>query len=226
MKSKVSVLFLITGILFAACMLIANVLAAKIIQIGPWSAPAGVLIFPIAYVINDLIVEVWGFARARLIIWTGFGVNMLAAVFYTLSIIIPSAPFFEGQEAYSMIVGSSVRIVIASLIAYLTGSFLNAYVMSRLKRATSGKGFSFRAVFSTILGESADSLIFITVAFAGVFPLSVILTMIATQAAMKIAYELLILPVTVVVVRKVIEIEGIDVVDDTISYNPFKLKEI
>ena len=226
MKSKVSILFLITGILFAACMLIANTLAAKIIQIGPWSAPAGVLIFPIAYVINDLIVEVWGYARARLIIWTGFGVNMLAAIFYTLSIIIPSAPFYEGQEAYSMIVGSSVRIVIASLTAYLTGSFLNAYVMSRLKRATSGKGFSFRAVFSTILGESADSLIFITVAFAGVFPLSVILTMIATQAAMKIAYELLILPVTVVVVRKVKEIEGIDVVDNSISYNPFKLKEI
>ena len=226
MKSKVSVLFLITGILFAACMLIANTLAAKIIQIGPWSAPAGVLIFPIAYVINDLIVEVWGYARARLIIWTGFGVNMLAAIFYTLSIFIPSAPFYEGQEAYSMIVGSSVRIVIASLTAYLTGSFLNAYVMSRLKRATSGKGFSFRAVFSTILGESADSLIFITVAFAGVFPLSVILTMIATQAAMKIAYELLILPVTVVVVKRVKEIEGIDVVDNSISYNPFKLKEI
>ena len=226
MKSKVSVLFLITGILFAACMLIANILAAKIIQIGSWSAPAGVLIFPIAYVINDLIVEVWGYARARLIIWTGFGVNMLAAIFYTLSIFIPSAPFYEGQEAYSMIVGSSVRIVIASLTAYLTGSFLNAYVMSRLKRITSGKGFSFRAVFSTILGESADSLIFITVAFAGVFPLSVILTMIATQAAMKIAYELLILPVTVVVVKRVKEIEGIDVVDNSISYNPFKLKEI
>ena len=226
MKNQVSVLFLITGILFAACMLIANVLAAKIIQIGPWSAPAGVLIFPVAYIINDLIVEVWGYARARLIIWTGFGVNMLAALFYTLSIIIPPAPFFEGQEAYSMIVGSSIRIVIASLVAYLTGSFLNAYAMSRLKRVTIGKGFSSRAIFSTILGESVDSMIFISVAFAGVFPLSVILTMIATQAMLKIAYELAILPVTVHVVKKVKKLEGMDVIDNSVSYNPFRLKEI
>lgn len=226
MKSQVSVLFLFTGILFAACMLIANILAAKIIQIGPWSAPAGVLIFPLAYIINDLIVEVWGYARARLIIWTGFGVNLLAAVFYMVSIALPAAPFYEGQEAYRMILGSSVRIVMASLVAYLTGSFLNAFVMSRFKKLTQGKGFSFRAILSTLVGESADSLVFITVAFAGIFPWEMILTMIATQALLKVAYEVIILPVTVLVVRKVKAVEGIDAIDESVSYNPFRLKEI
>jgi hypothetical protein len=226
MKGKVSVLFLAAGILFAACMLIANILASKIIMIGPWSAPAGVLIFPLAYIINDVIVEVWGYAKTRLIIWAGFGVNVLAAFFYMLAIALPPAPFYEGQEAFRMILGSSVRIVFASLLAYLVGSFLNAFVMSRFKLMTKGKSFSSRAIFSTLVGEGADSLIFITVAFAGIFPLEVILAMIITQALLKVAYEIIVLPVTVLVVKKVKAVEGVDVFDEAVSYNPFLIKEV
>jgi hypothetical protein len=226
MKNKVSVLFFVTGIIFAACMLIANILAAKIIMIGPWSAPAGVLIFPLAYIINDVIVEVWGYARARLIIWTGFGVNLMAAFFYMLAIALPSAPFFEGQEAFTMILGSSIRIVFASLLAYLVGSFVNAFIMRRFKLMTKGKGFSLRAIVSTCAGEGVDSLIFISIAFAGVFPVSVILTMILTQALLKVAYEILVLPLTIWVVKEVKAVEEEDAFDHAVSYNPFRIKQV
>ncbi|MGV8095572.1 MAG: queuosine precursor transporter [Mangrovibacterium sp.] len=226
MKSKVSVLFLSTGILFATCMLIANILASKIIMIGPWSAPAGVIVFPLAYIINDVIVEVWGYARARMIIWAGFGVNLMAAFFYMLAIALPPAPFYEGQEAFRMILGTSVRIVFASLVAYLAGSFMNAFVMSRFKLMTRGKIFSLRAIVSTLAGEGADSLIFISIAFVGIFPLKVILTMIITQTLLKVAYEIIVLPLTILVVKKMKLIEGVDVYDEAVSYNPFHIKQI
>ncbi len=226
MKNKVSVLFLFAGILFATCLLISNLLASKIIMIGPWSSPAGVLIFPLAYIMNDVIVEVWGFAKARLIIWAGFGVNVLAAIFFMLAIAIPAAPFYESQTAFQTILGSSVRMVAASLSAYMVGSFLNAFVMSKFKMMTKGKGFSLRAILSTILGEGADSLIFISIAFAGSYSLGVLLGMIVTQAVLKTAYEILVLPLTIWVVKKVKAIEGVDTFDEVISYNPFRLKEI
>ncbi|MGQ8338083.1 queuosine precursor transporter [Sunxiuqinia sp. A32] len=226
MKNKVSVLFLLTGVLFAACLLISNILASKIIMIGQWSAPAGVLIFPLAYIINDVIVEVWGYAKARMIIWAGFGVNILAAFFFMLAIAMPAAPFFEGQEAFQSVLGSSVRIVLASLMAYVVGSFLNAFVMSKFKMMTGGKGFSIRAIVSTLAGEGADSFLFITIAFIGVFPYPVILGMIVTQTLLKTTYEILVLPLTIWIVNRIKVIEGEDCYDKQISYNPFNLKQI
>ncbi len=226
MKKEVSVLFMLAGILFASCLLISNILATKILLIGPWAAPAGVLIFPIAYILNDVITEVWGFGKARLIIWTGFAVNILAVLFFTLGIVIPGAPFWQNQEAFSTVLGNTPRIVVASLSAYLIGSFLNAFVMSRMKVMTNGKGFSARAILSTLVGETADSLIFISIAFAGVFPFGVLITMIFTQAMLKTVYEILILPVTIWVVGLVKRIEGVDAFDTNLSYNLFKVKEI
>ena len=226
MKNKVSVLFMLAGILFATCLLISNILASKIMMVGPWAAPAGVLIFPLAYIINDVIAEVWGYQKARLIIWAGFGVNVLAVLFFSAGIVVPSAAFWTGQEAFATTLGSAPRIVAASLLAYLLGSFLNAFVMSKFKVLTRGKGFSVRAVVSTLAGEGADSLIFITVAFAGIFPLNAILSMIATQALIKTVYEIAVLPLTIWVVKKVKEVEGIDTFDYSVSYNPFRLKEI
>lgn len=226
MKNKVSVLFMLAGILFATCLLISNILASKIMMIGPWSAPAGVLIFPLAYIINDVLVEVWGYQKTRLIIWAGFGVNVLAVVFFSLGIAVTSAPFWQGQEAFATVLGSTPRIVGASMLAYLLGSFLNAYVMSKFKVLTKGKGFSLRAILSTLVGEGADSLIFITIAFAGIFPLPVILTMVFTQALIKTIYEIAVLPLTILVVQKVKKLEGIDTFDHSVSYNPFRLKEV
>lgn len=226
MKNSVSVLFMLAGILFATCLLISNILATKILMIGPWSAPAGVIIFPIAYILNDVITEVWGFAKARLIIWTGFAVNILAVLFFTAGIVIPGAPFWQDQEAFATILGNTPRIVMASLSAYLIGSFLNAFVMSRMKVLTKGKGFSARAILSTLAGESADSLIFIGIAFAGVFPVGVLATMVFTQAMIKTIYEILILPVTIGVVNFVKRVEGVDAFDTNLSYSLFRVKEI
>lgn len=226
MKNSVSVLFMFAGILFATCLLISNILATKILMIGPWAAPAGVLIFPIAYILNDVITEVWGFKKARLIIWTGFAVNVLAVLFFTVGIVVPGAPFWQNQEAFSTILGNTPRIVAASLSAYLVGSFLNAFVMSRMKVMTGGKGFSGRAILSTVIGESADSLIFISIAFAGIFPVGVLVTMIFTQAMLKTVYEILILPITVWVVGLVKRVEGVDTFDTNLSYNLFRVKEI
>ena len=223
MKNKVSVLFMLAGILFAGCLLISNILASKIIMIGPWSAPAGVLVFPLAYIVNDIIVEVWGYRKTRLVIWAGFAVNLLAVLFFSAGIAVKSAPFYDGQDAFASVLGNTPRIVVASLLAYLLGSFLNAYIMSRFKVITKGKGFSLRAIVSTLAGEGIDSIVFITVAFAGVFPVSVIAGMILTQVLIKTGYEIAVLPLTVLSVKKVKQIEGEDTFDYSISYNPFSI---
>ncbi len=226
MKKSVSVLFMFAGILFAICLLIANILATKIIMIGPWAAPAGVLIFPVAYIINDVIVEVWGYRKARLIIWTGFTVNILAVLFFSLAIVVPAAPFWQHQDAFSTILGSTPRIILASLMAYLVGSFLNAFVMSKVKIIMKGKDFSVRAILSTLIGEAADSMIFIGIAFAGNMPFAILMGMIVTQACIKTVYEIIVLPFTILVVNWVKKVEGIDSFDEAVSYNPFLINQL
>jgi queuosine precursor transporter len=226
MNNKVSVLFMLAGILFAASLLISNIIASKIMMLGPLAVPAGVLVFPLAYILNDVITEVWGYSKARLIIWAGFAVNLLMVFFFSITLVVPAAPFWEGQDAFAAVLGSTPRIVAASLMAYLLGSFLNAWIMSSFKIKTRGKGFSMRAVTSTIVGEGADSAIFITVAFAGIFPAGVLLTMVVTQALVKIAFEIIVLPLTILVVKHVKRAEGTEVFDHSVSYNPFRLKEI
>jgi queuosine precursor transporter len=226
MKKQVSLPFMFAGILFTTCLLVANVLAVKIISIGPWAAPAGILVFPLAYIINDVIAEVWGYRKARLIIWSGFLLNLLAVLLYFLAIHLPAAPFWENQEAFSLVLGSTPRIVVASLIAYLVGSFLNAYVLSRMKIASKGKNFGWRAIASTLVGESADSFLFILIAFAGIFSWHNLLWMITTQALLKTVYEIVILPVTVFIVKRIKSAVDEDVYDENTSYNPFRFKEL
>jgi len=226
MKTQVSITFMFAGILFAACLLISNILAVKIIMIGPWAAPAGVLIFPISYIIGDVVAEVWGYRKARMIIWAGFAVNLIAIFFYSLSIVIPAAPFWTNQDAYATVLQYSPRIALASIVAYLFGSFINAYVMSRVKVMTAGKNFSLRAIVSTIAGEGIDSVIFMSIAFIGIIPGDNLLIMIGTQASLKIIYEIIVLPLTVVIVKWLKKQEGIDTFDREISYNPFKVSEI
>jgi hypothetical protein len=226
MKQKVSIAFFLAGVLFTSCLLISNLISSKIIALGNWYVPAGVMIFPISYILNDVVAEVWGFRKARLIIWTGFIINLVAVLFYSLSVSWPAAPFWQNQDAFVTVLSSTPRIAAASLMAYLVGSFLNAYVMSALKIRSKGRNFSFRAILSTILGEGADSAIFITVAFAGIIPWSQLPMMILTQAIVKILFEIVLLPLTVHVVKLIKKIDNIDTFDVGISYNPFKIKEI
>lgn len=226
MKKQVSVPFLCAGILFCVCLILSNFLESKLIQIGPIQATGGLLIFPIAYILNDCIAEVWGYKKARLIIWAGFAMNFFAVAVAQLAIALPSAPYYEGQEAFASVFGATVRIAIASFIAFLAGSFLNAYVMSKMKVASNGKGFGYRAIASTLIGESADSLIFFPIAFAGIVPFEDMMVLVVSQAALKTLYEILILPITVRVVNFVKKWDGSDVYDENISYNILKLQDL
>ncbi len=226
MKKQVSLTFMVSGILFAVCLIVANIVESKLVNIFGINATAGLLIFPLSYILNDVIAEVWGFRKARLIIWMGFLMNFLAVAIFRMSIAMPASPFFENQEAFATILGSTQRITIASFIAFLCGSFLNAYVMSKMKLATQGRGFSTRAVVSTLLGEGCDSLIFFTIAFYGVLPQKELLILIGTQTTMKIAYEIIALPITTLIVKWVKKIEETDTLDLNISYNPLKIGEL
>ncbi|MDR0393545.1 MAG: queuosine precursor transporter [Tannerella sp.] len=226
MKKMVSVPFMLLGILFVVCLVVSNLLETKIVRLGPVTTTAGLMLFPISYIINDCISEVWGYKKARLIIWSGFAVNFLVVGVVQLAIWLPAAPFWEGAESFNFIFGMAPRIVTASLCAFLAGSFLNAYVMSRMKVLSGGRNFSLRAIVSTLVGESADSLIFFPIAFWGIIPGNELLLMIGTQAILKSGYEIIILPVTISVVRYVKKIEGSDVYDTDVSFNPFRISDL
>ena len=226
MKEKVSVPFMLLGILFNVCLIAANLLETKVIQIGSLTVTAGLLVFPISYIINDCIAEVWGFKKARLIIWSGFAMNFFVVALGLIAVAIPAAPFWEGEEHFDFVFGMAPRIVAASLMAFLVGSFLNAYVMSKMKVASRGRHFSARAILSTLAGETADSLIFFPVAFRGIIAWRELLIMMCIQIILKSMYEVIILPVTIRVVKAIKKIDGSDVYDTDISYNVLKVKDI
>lgn len=225
-KTNVTVPFMLLGILFNVCLVAANLLETKVVQLGGITATAGLIVFPISYIINDCIAEVWGFRKARLIIWSGFAMNFLVVLFAQLAVMLPAAPFWEGEEGFNFVFGMAPRIAFASFTAFLAGSFLNAYIMSRMKILSRGRHFSVRAIVSTLAGESADSLIFFPIAFGGIIPFRELLMMILTQAVLKSLYEVAVLPVTVRVVRYIKRIDGSDVYDENISYNILKVKDI
>ena len=206
MKEKVSVPFMLLGILFNVCLIAANLLETKVIQIGSLTVTAGLLVFPISYIINDCIAEV-----------VALGL---------IAVAIPAAPFWEGEEHFDFVFGMAPRIVAASLMAFLVGSFLNAYVMSKMKVASRGRHFSARAILSTLAGETADSLIFFPVAFGGIIAWRELLIMMCIQIILKSMYEVIILPVTIRVVKAIKKIDGSDVYDTDISYNVLKVKDI
>lgn len=226
MKQTVSVPFMLLGILFNVCLIAANLLETKVISVAGLTVTAGLLVFPVSYIINDCISEVWGFRKARLIIWTGFAMNFFVVVLGLLAVSIPAAPFWEGEEHFNFVFGMAPRIVAASLAAFLAGSFLNAYVMSRMKLRSGGRGFSSRAIASTLAGETADSLLFFPIAFGGVVPWRELAAMMALQIVLKSLYEVLVLPVTVRVVRYVKRVDGSDVYDEGISYKIWKIREL
>ena len=226
MKEKVSVPFMLLGILFNVCLIAANLLETKVIQIGSLTVTAGLLVFPISYIINDCIAEVWGFKKARLIIWSGFAMNFFVVALGLIAVAIPAAPFWEGEEHFDFVFGMAPRIVAASLMAFLVGAFLNAYVTSKMKVASQGRNFSARVIWSTVVGETADSLIFFPVAFGGVIAWKELLIMMGIQIVLKSLYEVMILPVTIRVVKAIKKIDGSDVYDTDISYNVLKVKDI
>ncbi len=217
---------MVCGLLFTVCLIVANIVEQKLISIGSIQATAGLLIFPVSYIINDLIAEVWGYRKVRLIIWNGFLMNFLAVLIFRLSIWAPGSANFTNQAAFELVLGNTERITAASFVAFLFGAFLNAYVMSKMKIMQHGRGFSIRAVVSTLVGEGADSLVFFTLAFIGVIPTQALWMLILTQTAMKTGYEIVALPLTNYLVKWVKKHEKTDVYDNGISYNPLKIKDV
>ena len=217
---------MLLGILFNVCLIAANLLETKVISLGGLTVTAGLLVFPVSYIINDCIAEVWGFRKARLIIWTGFAMNFFVVALGLIAVAIPPAPFWTGAAHFNFVFGMAPRIVAASLAAFLVGSFLNAYVMSRMKLLSRGRHFSLRAIASTVVGETADSLLFFPIAFGGVIAWPELAQMMVLQIVLKSLYEVIILPVTVRVVRYVKHIDGSDVYDKGISYKIWKIRDL
>lgn len=221
-QNTVSVLFMIFSILFCVCLITANILETKQIQILSVSLTGGLIVFPVSYIINDCVCEVWGYSKARMLIWLGFAMNFFFVMVGALCDAIPGAPYWDNEEGFHSIFGLAPRIAAASFIAFICGSFINAYVMSKMKIASNGKNFSLRAILSTVAGESIDSLIFFPLALSSVVPAKELILLMVWQVILKTVYEIIALPITIRVVKALKKYEGEDVYDEGISYGWFK----
>lgn len=221
-QNTVSVLFMIFSILFCVCLITANILETKQIQVLSVSLTGGLIVFPVSYIINDCVCEVWGYSKARMLIWLGFAMNFFFVMVGALCDAIPGAPYWDNEEGFHAIFGLAPRIAAASFIAFICGSFINAYVMSKMKIASNGKNFSLRAILSTVAGESIDSLIFFPLALRSVVPAKELILLIVWQVILKTVYEIIALPITIRVVKALKKYEGEDVYDEGISYGWFK----
>lgn len=225
-KKQVSVLFMLFSTLFCVCLITANVLETKQLSMGLFSITGGLIVFPISYIINDCVCEVWGYGKARLLIWLGFAMNFLFVAFGALCDVLPAAPYWHNEEGFHAIFGLAPRIALASFLAFLVGSFVNAYVMSRMKISSGGKNFSARAIMSTVYGETADSIIFFPLALGGVVPTNELPVLIISQVVLKTLYEIVILPVTIRVVKATKRHEGEDAYDNGVNYSVWKIFNI
>lgn len=230
-SAMLTVPFMLLSVLFTVCLIISNLIEIKTVDLGWFTITAGVTVFPLSYIINDCVVEIYGFSKARLMIWVGFAMMLLLTLFLNLAVVLPGGADWHGQDAMAFIYGAVPRIMGASFAAFVVGSMVNAYVMSRMKVAAganrdSRRSFSLRAVVSTLFGEGTDSLVFFPIAFGGVLPWSTIVSLIVTQTLLKTGYEIVILPVTLALVKKLKSIEGIDTVDTDVNYRWWRIRDL
>lgn len=219
----VSVLFMELTVIFSVCLIASNILETKQMVFGPLHLTGGLLVFPISYIVNDVVCEVWGYRRASILIWTGFLTNFAFMSVACIADAIPGAPYWDNETGFHAIFGLTPRIALASFVSFIAGSFVNAYVMSRMKIRDKGRRFPLRAIMSTVWGEGADSLIFFPLAFYGVLPNNELPLMMLSQLVLKTVYEIIALPVTIRVVRRVKGYEQTDIYDNSISYNIFEI---
>ena len=222
-KQQVSVLFMLFSILFCVCLIAANILETKQISVLGISLTGGLIVFPISYIINDCVCEVWGFQKARLLIWTGFAMNFFFVAMGALCDWIPGAPYWDNEAGFHAIFGLAPRVAAASFVAFVIGSFANAYVMSKMKIRDKGRNFSLRAILSTIVGESFDSVIFFPLALGGVVPTEELPKLMLWQVLLKTVYEVIALPITIRIVKALKEHEGEDTYDTDVNYSIWKI---
>ena len=215
--------FVIVVALFVTCLITANIIIAKQISIGGIILPAAIIIFPLSYIIGDVLTEVYGYQQARRVIWLGFLCNVITVVAIWIAQKLPPAPVFEAQGAYERILGSTPRFLLASFLAYLAGEFTNSFVLAKMKIITKGRWLWTRTIGSTLVGQGVDTVVVLTIAFLGVLPLSVLGIMILSHWLVKTIYETAATPLTYVVVGYLKRKEGIDTYDYGVDFNPLRV---
>lgn len=216
---KFSYRFVIIAAVFVTALITANVIAVKIISLGPFFAPAAVVIFPLSYIFGDVLTEVYGYQIARRVIWLGFFCNLIFVVFVWLGQILPAAPFWQDQSSYISILGFTPRLLVASLIGYFAGEFVNSFVLAKMKIMTRGKWLWSRTISSTVVGQALDTGIFITVAFIGTPSFNPML--ILYHWGIKVGIEVLATPFTYWIINTIKRTESVDVFDTRTRFNPF-----
>ncbi|MGI9059837.1 MAG: queuosine precursor transporter [Ktedonobacteraceae bacterium] len=216
--------FVVIASLFVTCLITANIIAVKLIGVFGFLVPAGIIIFPLSYLFGDVLTEVYGYAAAREVIWLGFLCNLLAVVAIALGGLAPAAPFWQNQGAYETILGFTPRLLLASFIAYLAGEFTNSFILAKVKIATRGRWLWMRTISSTLVGEGLDTTIFISIAFWGILPPTMLLTTIGTQWTLKVLYEVIATPFTYAVVGFLKRREQLDTYDVQTNFSPILLR--
>jgi hypothetical protein len=214
--------FSIISSVFVAVLLISNTVAAKLFSLGPFIFTGGILVFPISYIFGDILTEVYGYARSRRIIWTGFACLLLMSLTYWIVGLLPAAPTWANQEAYGSILGIVPRIVLASFVGYWAGEFSNSYIMAKMKIFTRGAYLWTRTIGSTLVGEGVDTVLFVLIAFWGIFPSEILLITGLSGYAFKVFYEILATPLTYLAINFLKKKEHCDVYDYKTSFSPFK----
>lgn len=217
--------FVLVAAVFITSLITANIIAVKLIDVAGLVLPAAVIIFPLSYIFGDVLTEVYGYRQARRVIWLGFLCNLVAVAAIWVAQLLPPAQFWEAQGAYERILGYTPRLLVASFLAYLVGEFANSFVLARLKIATGGRWLWTRTIGSTLIGQGLDSLIFMTLAFAGTIPDAQLAAAIITQWLFKTAYEVAATPLTYQVVNSLKRREGLDVFDRGTRFNPLRLTD-
>lgn len=213
----------IVGIAFVVCLLVSNIAAVKLFSLGPLVFTGGILVFPLSYIFGDVLTEVYGYARTRRIIWLGLFANLFMVFVLWVATILPPAPGWPLQEQFAAVHSVVPRIVVASVVAYWAGEIANSIVMSRMKIWLEGKQLWLRAIGSTVVGQLVDSVLFVLIGFAGQMPNSIIITAILTAWVFKTGYEVVILPLTYIIVQRLKAAEGVDHFDRGEHYNPFRV---
>lgn len=210
----------ITG-LFTAVLLISNTLDNKIFSLGGLELPAGIVLFPLAYLAGDLLTETYGYAASRSVIWTGFVSLLLMVGTYEVARLLPPASFWKDQAAFVAILGNTPRIVAASITAYFLGEFCNSYTVAKVKVKMKGKAMSVRFVLSTLVGQFVDTTVFVLIAFTGTLPSTELVTVVLSAWGVKVAWEVIALPITIPVVKALKRAENEDYFDTHTNFNPF-----
>jgi hypothetical protein len=218
---SVSHRFVIITALFVTCLLTANIVGVKLTGLGPFILPAAVVLFPFSYIFGDILTEVYGYRRARRVIWLGFLCNLIFVIFALIGQMLPPAPLWEWQEAYKSILGYAPRLLVASFCGYFAGEFSNSFVLAKMKVLTRGRWLWSRTIGSTIVGEGFDTLIFVTGAYFGApffTPMIILYHWLA-----KVLIEALATPLTYKVVNFLKRKEAIDTYDYDTNFNPFRI---